>query len=252
MVRANKRWSRWAAPRSDVVRTTELAADVLTSVSGYPSTVNLTLADADGFTEETEGLTALERLHPHDLARLRTVRITVRPDRAAWRKAVAERPSTEDTPPIPSEEVVIRLTNYGTTLDVEGDDRTQVQGLLQRLTRELGRGGTAISFDRDLLFLAGPFLAAVLVLAFLAAVHTLKLAHVNDRWEPAEIVGIALGIVLGLGAAGAVWWLVPPLELLGEGSASRLRRFRGRLAGAFAAVVLALLASYVYGWIHPH
>lgn len=221
-------------------------------MTGGPSAVEVVTTDAAGVTERDQGVAQLQGLHRDELPSVRSVRITIRADRDAWNVKAKEAPSAAQVPPIPREEVSISVSQFGTSLEVEGDDRTEVQGLTQRLVHVLRRGATkSPGFDRDVFFLVFVALTVALAAAFLAASHSLRLATVNNRWEPAEILAIVLGV--GLGIAGSVlgWWLFPPVELFDEGQAGRFRRLRVRVAATGGTVLLALLAAYVYGWLHP-
>src|SRR5207244_4413564 len=133
-------------------------------------------------------------LHQADLPEIRSITITIRPDRDQWTNKLREATKAgKEPPPYPSEEVSIRVWRSGTTLEVQGEDRTAVEGLAQRISQILDHGGKTRSFPGDVLAIPlGVLLAFGLPSVLFAASHWLRLAKVNHKWDPAEIIAIAL------------------------------------------------------------
>lgn len=170
------------------------------------------------------------------------------------RAKLRDAPEGEDLeleePSLPDDAASIRIWKYGTSIEVRGEDRTQVSGLLQRLTQAVTRrGATRPNVDRSWFVPAAVLLLSPLALAGTSLARLLGLASRNHAWEAGEIVGISVGCLLAIGLGAAGWWLFPPVELLDEGDAGRFRRFRVAVFGAIGALVLGVIASAVYAAI---
>jgi hypothetical protein len=172
MVSAPKKWRRWCGPRSELVRATELAADELRTWSGLTPKVDVRIEDHTGLTETKPDAGAIMDLHADDLRHIESVIVTVRLDREAWwRRRDEERENRrerneppQDYPPLPDDEVSIRVTKYGTTLEVDGEHRTSVEGLRQRLSEVLGRAATNV-LDRGWVLSLGLLAVTLCVIA---------------------------------------------------------------------------------------
>ena len=103
----------------------------------------------------------------------------------------------------------IRVWSLGTELEVEGEDRTRTQGLMQRLTDDLAHGARN-DVDRDWAFVAAPVLAFWLAMVFFVATHWLGLAHEDEHWQPAERIAPTVGGIIGLALGWAMWQLSRP------------------------------------------
>lgn len=250
MVRATKEWRRWCGLRAELIRATELAADVLRTWTSVESAVSVRIEDQAGLAESGPGLDLITSRHPAELDHIASVSVTVKPDREQWwekfRRGQASEPQ-RPAPEFPSASVDIRVSKYGTTLTVEGDDRTSVEGLTQRLTEALGRAATnSPGFDRMAFVVpAGPFVGLGAAMG-LVITRWLDLASRNDRWDAAEIVSLVVGAALALALLGGLWWIFPPIEMFDEGGAGRARRFRGWIFGVAGTLALALVGALLY------
>lgn len=253
MVTAPKKWRRWCGPRSELVRAAELARDEIEVWTGVRSRIRVKSEDRSGLTETREGIAAITSIHADDLRRLASLVITIEADRDDWwRKVDADRTASRErgeeysTPDIPSASVSVRITEYGTTLEIEGDERTPVEGLRQRLSHGLERGASN-SLNRE--WIPGLTIPLWFLLTFggIPLLTDLGLiASSPDRVATDEIVAIGV-ITAAVGALSwALWWLHPPIELLDDGAVGRTRRFRKWIVGAATAVVLGVIATLVY------
>jgi hypothetical protein len=143
LITVEKTWRRWCGPRSELVRATELAAEVLRGWTGVESTVSVRIEERGGLAETASGVDAINAPHERELAHVDRLVVTIVPDRDEWWKERDEaRERGEERPYLPDAGVSIRISKYGTSLSVEGDDRTSVEGLVQRLAQILGRAAT--------------------------------------------------------------------------------------------------------------
>lgn len=248
MVSAPKNWRRWCGPRRELVRATELASDEIRASTGVPAEIDVEVEEKSGLTNRSPDTTPITSLHPSQLQHVARVAITVTWDHDAWwetRKATKE---GDEPPARPQDRVRIRVTKYGTTLDVEGDDRTRVEGARVRLAEVLERGGATNSpgFHRLWFFSLAGLLAFPGTLAGVAVAQLLGLASSNDRWELAEIAAIVLGAILAYVPGGCAAWLFPPIELFEDGSVGRARRFRKWIIGIVGGLILAVVAGFIY------
>lgn len=249
VITVEKKWRRWCGPRSDLVRATETAADVLRAWTGYDAVVELRLEEEGGVTESGPGLELLTSRHPAELENLVRVVVTVRPNREQWDSVFEDaRKRDADPPPRPDAEVDIKITgSYGTALTVRGDERTSVEGLAGRLAQDLGRATTnSPGIDRDWFFVPTGLTVPVGALLGWLVSRWLGLASIDARLEAAEVVGAVAGGVVVLAVSAALWWVFPPVEILDEGGAGRARRFRGWIFGVAGALVVGVAGSFMY------
>jgi hypothetical protein len=247
MISFTKRWRRYCGPRSELVRATEIAADVVQEATGVETKVEVELDDRHGMTESTSSVDALTARHPTELADLESIAITVKTDTLAWikehrgegGKRVAE---------VPVGPVRIRVSNLGTTLAVSGDDRTRVEGLSRQLVDVLGRAATNWpGFPRDAFFGVGAVLFTLGILLALLVGRWLDLiGRSPDRLALDETIVLIIGAVVGglIGFAG--WWLFPEVEILDEGGVGRARRFRTGIIALVGALIVAIVGSFIY------
>lgn len=249
MVTAPKSWRRWCGSRSELVRATQLAADQLHTATGLDSLVEVRLEDRSGLVETKHTADAIMALHSDDLEHLASVSVTVSPDRDQWieRRADARRRGEEPTDEAPRDEVRIRISKYGTTLEVTGEDRTRVEGLLARLGHSLSHAATnSPGIDRFLLLTPIGLSFSLVPIGAERLAWSLGFASQNGRWEVAEVVFMILGGLLFAVPFVAAWWLFPPVEIFDDGGAGRARRFRAAIIASVGAIVLGVAASIVY------
>jgi hypothetical protein len=248
----SKRWRRWSGLRSELVRAAELARDELKVWSGFDSSASVTVSDKRGLTKRGD-LSVLSNLHRDEMRRIENVQIWIAPDHSAWRRMLDEelaagRPAL---PELIDANVSMRVSDYGTHLEVTGPNETNVEGLAhQRLTPILERGARGKRFlgppPGVLAFSMTVALFWVAYLVGLAIIRGTGLAARNGRWETAEIVILVAAPLLAI-VVGATWWYVTPaIELLDDGQEPRTRRFRGVILFIVATITLGILAALIY------
>jgi hypothetical protein len=165
--------------------------------------------------------------------------IEVEPDAEAW--IAANAPHFR---PRPSARTKLRLwPGLGPQVEVVGERRAQVEGLVQQLRETLQPGVPRLHWlDPTAL---GPVVSAPILLGGVLLGDRIPQwwgvsksdSHI-DRWE-------GLGAVLGLGVATAavvgLYFLFPRIEVLADGEVPRLRRLRRLVFGASWAVGLTFL-----------
>ena len=207
------------------------------------------LEDRRGVTETAPGVEALTSRHPAEISQLATVAIFVRADSDQWWREDRGKPRQESGEWLgpPTDSVRIRVSQYGTTLTVEGEDRTGVEGLAQRLAEIMGRAATnSPGFPREALPLTGLLLGTAGFWLGVAVVQWLGLAENNDKWDTAETLGAVGGVLIGVAVAVGIWWLFPPVEIFDEGGAGRARRFRVWIFATAGALFFAVAGSALY------
>ena len=245
------KWHRWSGSPRELVRAINLAESVLSQWTDIQTVVTTAITDSGEVTETATGTSLIEELHPKALARVRSVFITLKPDRDGWwerrinARAEGKDPGP-DSPP-PDAKVTIKLGQYGTELVVEGEDRTAVEGLTRRLTDVLGRAATnhpGIEPNWFVVLLGPAGLAGALLALF--CTRWLGLTSRDRRWEIAELFALIGGAFIGVGIVGLLWMLFPRLEMLGDGEQSRARRFRSAVAAASVALIVGVVGSFLY------
>lgn len=244
-----RKWRRWAGPRSELVRAVELASDILAHHSGLPSSTDLTVEQAGDTTITSADLSALAEIHRDDLHHIESITVRIRPDREArFNRDVEARRGGNDPPEVFDGDVSIRIWKYGTSLEVEGTDRTAVEGLTQRLADALGHAATnAPGVDRPL-FASITFGVAVLVLenVLLELTRAIGIAHRDNQIEATETGALVVTFSLAFAIAAGVYWLFPGVELVDDGQPTRARRSRAAMISAALAIGLGVIASALY------
>ncbi len=204
-----------------------------------------------GLEQRADNLGAIEELHADDLREIDTLTVTVRPSRTDWRAdyeaRLARSREAEATgfeePTLIDAEVEIRIwRSNGLRLSVRGPDRTNVEGLGQRLTTLLRRSaGWAAGDDFfPVLMLIGlsGFLFGALVPRWLDY-------HVNPGFTQAEFVGVCIGLPLSIALAVGLYRAFPRIEILDEGGV-RTRMLPRVVVGIASTLLLGVIASGLY------
>jgi len=257
-----KTWRRWSGQRDVLTRAIEIAADALSEWSGYPSQVSTRIALRTGLTERSAESEFLQRLDARDLHDLEEARVEIAPSREAWRARLLglqdewQKAGTVGDPPdlddLPEASVTFRASHrlQAVHVEVEGPERDRVEGLAARLVSALDAGRPPLVLRYFTRELTVPLLATVLLIGGVVvgapAARLFGLAERNDRVEPAEIAGLILCPLLGLAAAGIIYWLTPTLEILDEGERRRSQRARRISVGVASAIILGIIATGIY------
>ena len=240
MVTVSKKWRRWTGPTTELVRAIERASDTLASWSGIDSHIESTVVYKTGLTDQRNNVEVIEEIQKGNYSNVQEISVRVSQNLEIWYRHMSEaqqRGGTIDE--LPNARVSIRLSRYGTTLDVEGDERDRVEGLAQQLTETMSHFTTNSPWlDRE------PLPPAVFSISFVALIIVGLLAI---RWfdfetqggvTAAEVVVMVGAIAISIVFAVLLMWLFPPLELIGEGETSRLRKWRGKVIGSIGALIL--------------
>jgi hypothetical protein len=152
VITITKNWRRYRGPRSELVRATKLAVDVLGASNRVDSTVEVELDDRRGRSEQASTVDAITARHSAELADLETIAITVSTDPRTWLDEHFDPASEERKPDPPLGPVRIRVSQYGTSGSITGEDRTTVEGLSGKLAEAVGRAATnSPGFPREFL-----------------------------------------------------------------------------------------------------
>jgi hypothetical protein len=222
-----RQWQRWAGTIEDVERATRLAIDVIgqRSRTDTPCKIEIALPQRVTNADSPDALQA--EIDTRDLDLIRSLRIEVGSRRGLRATIHLERVSP------------------ALTVEVVGDDRTRVEGLTSQLEELLRKGrqspgGNDIEKGIAVLVCFGVAIGGVYVWR--------ALANTGSRIEidtPAEYVSLLTLLATAFGALGAVFWLMPGLQLLRPGEQTRLRRFRGAVVAVAVSLITSLVATVV-------
>jgi hypothetical protein len=184
---------------------------------------------------ESESLDVVRELSSADLARLKSIGIKISGAANVWAD--------------PRVDIKIDSSSPALSIEVRGGDRTGVEGLTERLVNILDGGGRRPRWYQRYLVLALLLLPFLFALLGPYLVRAFGLASQNGKREAAEIWAIIIGLGLGAGIVGGLWFLTPDLQLLAtHNDRTRFRHFRGAVWG----VVLAILASIIATLLLAH
>jgi hypothetical protein len=259
-------WQRWAGSRSDVERAIQEAANAVRGWSKYDASVELSVTYRSDLTETRSGLAGFKEIHRGDFKQISRIWIAIAPDRDAyyaerdrlneeWREeARARLLRGEDAGDLPEPErlvagsVEIRLpwASRGLQLEVRGEDRHAVEGLYNRLAEILSSRRAWRRLDPDWALVAiVPMVAGCGILGLLV-VDWLGFGAVKNKTNDAQIAGLAIGLLAGLGLGALPWWLYPQFELVEDGESTRAERYRTLVVSTLVAVVLGVIAAAAY------
>jgi hypothetical protein len=203
MFTKSRGWRRWSGPRTEITAAIGLASEVLEQWSRIPSKVNVRVSYANQLTETSPDSTALDRIHVTDLRAIEDVWIDVETDVEWWRRRTNEynerkielryHPDPEDTAPlVEPPQLTISTVSFrlgsrntkGMRVDVQGPDRTNVEGLMARLVQTLDRSASGpTNFAPEwALALSAPFAFLASIFAY-NAVHVFHLAPIDNRYQ---------------------------------------------------------------------
>jgi hypothetical protein len=223
--RMTRQWNRWAGTISDIERATRLAIEVLGQRTRTEVPCHIQIAVPGRVTDATTPDALETEIDSRDLTLIRSIRIEVGAKRGMRATIHVERQSP------------------ALTVEVSGEDRTRVEGLISQLDDLLGRGRQPLG-EESVRALAGLALIAVII-GGAGVVRALQGPRASLSTLTA-IIAVPTILVLAIGAVFGVAWLFPGLELLEPGARTRTRRFRVAII-AFAISVLASLAA---AWIY--
>jgi hypothetical protein len=128
------------------------------------------------------------------------------------------------------------------TVEVSGEDRTRVEGIISQLDDLLRRGAQRLTKRT---------IEGILVLSAFAlpigVAGAIQLIEGNPRTYSTTGSVVAVSAVLvAVGMAAGGIWLFPSLELLQPGTQTRVRRFRLAIVAFVASIVSSLAAGLIY------
>lgn len=265
-------WRRWSGPRGEITVAIGLASEVLEQWSSIPSKANVRVLYANQLTETSPDSAALDRIHVTDLRAIKDVWIDVETDVEWWRRRTDEynerkiklrfNPDPEDTVPLiePPQLVISSVSfrlgsrnNKGMHVDVQGPDRTNVEGLMARLVQTLDRSASGpTNFTPEwALILCSPFAVFASLFAS-SAVHALHIAPIDNGWQWQEITFPIVAFLATYGVSALIVWLFPKLELLDSETHSRFRRYRALFFSGLGTICTGLIAAVIFAAFSEH
>lgn len=230
-------WSRWAGGITDLDDAGRTAAAYLKKWTGEEPPVRV-VAALPRRVEEADNLADFNALVDNrDLALIESLKIEVG---SLTGPRVSIHAEAKSSPAL--------------ALEVSGDDRVQVNGLYDEVRLMLDRGRQFLDSTTAALAVAiaatGAAFAGVFIsrrLGWLVDTPTNPNASVGEPDSILNPMGLALivglvGVVMSIGLQA-----LPKLEILPAGRTSAFVRWRGRIGGVIAAIVLGVITSAIWG-----
>ena len=251
MFELDRNWSRFVGSPEDIAAASQIIVDTFEAATNFGMETSVVVEFAGGLTHKSDDLSPLTDLTAAQLQEVRLIQVGVDHDWNAVSEAQVEARMADAPVPVrPGCSAALRFTTTGTTLRIHGDDRASVVGLAGHVADRLGlrAQGSLLPPGAAEGLKAGASLVLPVVLGSvgLAVGEVVGGGAGNGRWDGSEIIGLVAGFALGLAASVSVWMIGRQLELIPPGGQSRARRWRGRIIGAVAALVIGLLGSALY------
>lgn len=227
-------WTRWSGSQQDLADAAEVARDTIAEWCGGEVRCDVQIEIGD-LTTDADTTDALRSIDVRDLPDVRRVAASV----STVRHGLFS---------VPRASIRVGRAAPALVVEVHANDQVAVEGLVTRLTQMLDRGRRWPRWYQRLavISIGSPTLVFAGALLGMALPRTFGLARVNGKWESAEVVGVAVGFLLGILLSVALWWLTPDLELVERGQPTRLRRWRALVIGAGSTIVLSLVGTALY------
>lgn len=235
---ATRKWQRWAGTLADLDRALNAAMEELRQWLGTEPRCYLSVALPE-LTMEFSKIEGLKTIS-NDIRKVKTIRF--------WPNLGGEGPKVD---------ITIDDDSPAVSLEVKGNDRVRVEGLRTRLGDLLDKGYRRPRWygDRSVIVIFGVILVWVL---WAALVFGLESVAAIFHWPvPVQGNNVAVGPLVGCGVAAVallvgVYWLFPPLELLGPGERTRYQRFRGAVYVVLLSVVSIIVAAPLVNILFGH
>jgi hypothetical protein len=221
-------WARWRGTPDDLVGIVEQAAALIRAqMDGADPSVELVIdlggGDEEIYRSELESQRAINELRPSRVEGLRLA-------------AHAESPVALVT------ELVLAKSSPAAKLQTRGADRVIVEGIHRELGRVVEEGRQRLTPKPAALFAAGGLLGMAL---------SLLISNLVWGWLPGGIVGQILGGVIYLAAYGLLFfgsikgvpWLLPWMEIVPPGQATRLNQIKIKLIAGIGVALLAIIGA---------
>jgi hypothetical protein len=222
--RMTRQWDRWAGTIQDIERATRLAAEVLAQRTRTEPPCHIEIA-LPGRVTHADTPQALEtEIDTRDLSLIRSIRIEIGSKRGLRATIHLERQQPAGT------------------VEVSGDDRTRVEGLISQLGDLLGRGKQRLGVIGTNVLIVGSIVTVVLL--WVSVTAPLDRKGPTPPLVAVALVALLILAVVGVGYGGS--WLLPSLELLVPGAQARLRRFRLAVIAFASSVFASVAAALIY------
>jgi hypothetical protein len=214
---------RWSGRATAIVQAAAIAWDTLSDWTGEQLDVSLN-ADLAGQKLHSTDPEDLKALFQRDLDTIKEINLSI--------GSITRAPN-----------VRIQLSSDwaggGLKINVRGEDEQRVRGLMAHLSEILvGRPTFLDRYDRWLVLAIGLPLITVII-AVVAAF--LDPAPNDGKLQISILLVGGWGLLVAL--LLAVWWLTPPLELIGPSGRTRWARSRAWLAAGTGTIVLGVIAA---------
>jgi hypothetical protein len=219
-----RKWDRWAGTVQDIERATRLSIDVLAQRTRIEPPCHIEIA-LPGRVTDADTPDALDtEIDTRDLTLIRSIRVEVGGKRGL--RAI----------------IHIERQQPALTVEVSGEDRTRVEGLVSQLDDLLHRGKQRPGVLGVNLVMVASILAVVLL--WVSRVALLERNTTMPAAVAAALVAALILAVVGISYGGS--WLLPSLELLVPGAQTRLRRFRLAVIAFASSVFASVAATLIY------
>jgi hypothetical protein len=211
----------------DIDQATRLALDILGQRSRTDPPCQIEIAFPQRVTNADSPDALQTEIDIRDLALIRSIRINVGAKRGLRATIHVER-----NPPV-------------LTVEVVGEDRTRVEGLISQLEDVLRRGRQRPG-SSNVIGGVGIFLCFSIVFISVSIWRAVESGSEIVIDAPAEYIVLPLIVFGALGSFYAVPWLLPGLQLLKPGEQTRLRRFRLAVLATLGSLIVSIVATVIY------
>lgn len=222
--RMTRQSDRWAGTIEDIERATRLAIDVLSQRTRVDTPCHIQIVLPGRVTEADTPDALRTEIDTRDLTLIRTIRIEVGAKRGTRATIHVER-----QPP-------------AMTVEVTGDDRTRVEGLISQLDELLHRGRQPLTANN----IGGLLLLSMIVFVSGGTLALMTLEGNFENWSRIGNVLLGVMILVAVAIIPAGFWLFPSLELLAPGIHTRAKRFRFGIVAFVVSIVSGLGAALIY------
>jgi hypothetical protein len=223
-----RQWHRWAGTVEDIDKATRLAIEIIGQTSHTDTPCEIEIAYPQRVTNADSPDALQTEIDTRDLELIRSIRIAVG-TRLGFRATIH-----------------VERKAPALTVEVIGEDRTRVEGLISQLKDLLGRGRqwpTGASTDGGIALV---LMFSIVIITGLTWDAVTKSEGKTEVDSPIEYAVLIFVVLLAISVFLVVPWILPDLQLLKPGERTRLRRFRLAAIGFVGSVGASLLASVIY------
>jgi hypothetical protein len=224
ITKMTRQWNRWAGTISDIEQATRLAIEVLGQRTRTEVPCHIQIAVPGRVTDANTPDALQTEIDRRDLTLIRSIRIEVGAKRGMRATIHFERHS-----PV-------------LTVEVSGEDRTRVEGLMSQLDDLLSKGRQPLGEQS----IQGIAVIALFGMVIAGARTMVALQGPRAGAGVGGALGILVILVLGFSVLFGIAWLFPALELLEPGVPTRAKRFRVASIAFALSVLSSLAAALIY------